>query len=130
MAAPGSRRTALPYSYLFNEFNYLRSSHAGFGELDSDAEVDLGEHGIELFVAGTVFEIGGEGFKPQQRALIQRPRQQAELELIEGIERAAAMLDCAAAPFHRLLDTLQRNEGIDAAEGPQCHRGALRLRRF
>ena len=64
MATPGERRTTLPCSYLFNEFNILRSDHAGFGEFDCDAEVDLGQHGIELFVAGTVLEIGGERFQP------------------------------------------------------------------
>ena len=64
MAAAGNRRTALPDPYLFNEFNYLRSSHAGFGELNRDPQVDLGQHGIELFVAGTVLEIGGERFQP------------------------------------------------------------------
>jgi hypothetical protein len=64
MGAPGERWTALPCSYLLNEFNILRSGHAGFGEFDRDPQVDLGQHGIELFVAGTVLEIGGEGFQP------------------------------------------------------------------
>jgi hypothetical protein len=64
MTAPGEPWTALPYSYLFNEFNVLRSAHAGFGELNRDPQVDLGQHGIELFVAGTVLEIGGERFQP------------------------------------------------------------------
>ena len=56
-----------PYqnSYLFNYLNNLSSVHAGFGEFDRDAEVDLGQHRIELFVAGTVLEIGGDGFQPQ-----------------------------------------------------------------
>jgi len=62
--APGEQRTALPCSYSLNEFNILRSAHAGFSELDRDPQVDLGQHGIELFVAGTVLEIGGEGFQP------------------------------------------------------------------
>jgi hypothetical protein len=64
MTAPGERWTALPYSYLFNEFNILRSAHASFSEFDRDPQVDLGQYGIELFVAGTVLEIGGEGFQP------------------------------------------------------------------
>src|SRR5580704_6858356 len=127
MAASGERRTALPCSYLFNEFNSLRSAHAGFGELDRDPQLDLGQHGIELFVAGAVLEIGGKGFQPQQCALIQGPRQETELEFVEGVEGAAAMLDRAPAPFRRLLDTLQRNERVDAAERPQRHSGALRL---
>src|ERR1700688_4683168 len=130
MATLGERHAALPYSYLLHEFNALRSAHAGFGELDRDPEVDLGQHGIEPFVAGAVLEIGGDGFQPQQRALVQRPRQQTELEFVEGVERAAAMLDRAPAPFRRLLYTLQRNEGVDAAERPQRHRRALRLRRL
>src|SRR5580693_2288665 len=127
MAAPGAPRTTLPYSYLLNEFNSLRSDHTGFGELDRNAQVDLGQHGIELFIAGTVLEIGGDGLQPQQRTLIQRPRQQAELELVERVQRAAAVLDRAPAPFRRLLYTLQRNERVDAAERPQRHRRALRL---
>jgi hypothetical protein len=64
MTAPGERWTALPCSNLFNEFNILRSAHAGFSEFDRDPQVDLGQDGIELFVAGTVLEIGGEGFQP------------------------------------------------------------------
>ena len=67
MAAPRERRTTLPFSYLFNElnnFSILQSTHAGFGELDRDPQIDLGQHGIELFVAGAVLEIGGEGFQP------------------------------------------------------------------
>src|ERR1700722_10104157 len=64
MTAPGEPWTDLPCSYLFNEFNVLRSTHAGFGELNRDPQVDLGQHGIELFVAGTVLEIGGERFQP------------------------------------------------------------------
>ena len=66
-------------------------------------------------------------FQPQQRALIQSPGQEAKLELVEGVERAAAMLDRAPAPFRRLLDALQRNERIDAAQRPQRHRRALRF---
>src|SRR5580704_15414774 len=130
LAAPGAWRTTLPYSYLLNESNDLRSAHAGFGELDRNPQIDLGQHGIELFVAGAVLEIGGQGFQPQQRALIQRPRQQTELEFVEGVERAAAMLDRAPAPFRRLLYTLQRNERIDAAERSQRHGRALRLGRL
>src|SRR5580692_12138059 len=130
MAAPGERRTALPFYNLLNYFNVLRSAHAGFGELDRNAQLDLGQHGIELFVAGAVLEIGGKGFQPQQRALIQGPRQETELELVEGVERAAAVLDRPPAPFRRLLDTLQRNERVDAAERPQRHRRALRLGRL
>jgi hypothetical protein len=65
MAPPDKRRTALPCSNLLNEFNILQSTHAGFSEFDGDPEVDLGQHGIEPFVAGAVLEIGGEGFQPQ-----------------------------------------------------------------
>src|SRR4029077_3466219 len=115
MAAPGGRHIALPHSYLSNEFNILQSTHAGFGKLDRDPQVDFGQHGIELFVAGAVLEIGGQGFQPQQRALVDGPGQQPELELVEGIERAAAMLDRTAAPLRRLLNALQRDERVDAA---------------
>jgi hypothetical protein len=53
-----------PIFKLFNKFKTLTSVHTGFGEFDRDPQVDLGQHGIELFVAGAVLEIGRHGFQP------------------------------------------------------------------
>ena len=83
---------------------------------------------VEPLVARAVLEVGGHGFEPQQRALVERTGQQPELELVERIERPAAVLDRAAAPFDRILDSLQRDQRVDAAQRAQRDRGALRLR--
>ena len=77
------------------------------------------KHLIELFVAGAVLKVGGDGFQTQQRRGFERSGQKAELELVECIERPAAVFDRAAAPLHRILDALQGDQGVDAADGPQ-----------
>ena len=37
------------------------------------------------------------------------------------------MFDGAAPAFHRVLDALQRNQRVDAAQGSQRHRRVMRL---
>jgi hypothetical protein len=93
--AAGAARTARGWKCLI---------YAGFGQLDRNPELYLAQHLVELFVAGTVLEVGGDGLKPQQcRGLV-------ELELVERVEGAAAMFDRPAAALEGILDPLQRNE--------------------
>ena len=94
----------------------MRSDHASFGELDRDPEVDFGKHAVEPVVTRTILEIGGHGFQPQQRALIEGTGQKTELQLIERIECAAAVLYRAAAPLGGLLNSLQRDQSVDPAQ--------------
>ena len=61
--------------------------------------------------------------------LVERAGKQTDLEFVERVERPAAVLDRAAAAFDRILDALQRDQRVDAAEGAQGDRRALRLRR-
>ena len=70
----------------------------------------------------------GHRFEPQHRGLIERAGEQPELELVERIERPAAVFDRAAPAFHRVFDALQRNQRVDSAQGAQSHGRALRLR--
>ena len=46
--------------------------------------------------------------------------EEPDLELVEGIEREPAALDGVAPPLGRILDTLQRNKRVDAADGAQA----------
>ena len=83
---------------------------------------------IELVVSRGVVEVGGDRFQPQHHGLVERAREQSELNLVQRIERPAAVFDRAAPAFHRVFDALQRNQRVDSTQGAQRHGRALRLR--
>ena len=64
--AAGAARTARGWKCLI---------YAGFGQLDRNPELYLAQHLVELFAAGTVLEVGGDGLKPQQCRGLNRPYQ-------------------------------------------------------
>ena len=107
------------------EFN--GSGEAGFGQFDRDAKVNFGQDLIDPIVARAVLEVAGYRFEPQHRGLVEGAPKQAELELIESVKRAPAMLDGAASAFDRVFDALQCNQGVDSAQSAQGYRRALRL---
>ena len=45
--------------------------------------------------------------------------QEPDLEFVEGVERVAAALERMPAPLGRILDSLQGNQRVDAADRPQ-----------
>src|ERR1051326_8898272 len=102
------------------------SAHAGFVELDGDAEGDLGPPPGEPLVAGAFLEVGGDRLEPQHCGLVEGAAQKPELDLVEGIECAAAVFHHTAAALDRILDALQRDQRIDAADGAQRQRRAWR----
>jgi hypothetical protein len=97
--------------------------YAGFGQFHGHAQLDLTEDLVELFVAGAVLKVGGDRFEPQERGRLERAGQEAEPDLVQCIEGAAAMFDRPAAALDRILDALQGDQGVDPADGPQATGG-------
>ena len=62
------------------------AGHADLGQLDFDAERNLGQHGVEPRIAGRFREAGPDRLEPRQRTGIECSREQAELEGIESFE--------------------------------------------
>src|SRR5262245_61107610 len=100
---------------------YLTGAH--LGDLDLDPELDLRQHAVEARIARPVLEAGGGVFQPAERRGIERARQQADLELVERVERGAAARQRAAAALGRVLDSLQRDQRVDAADRAQARCG-------
>src|SRR5581483_1135046 len=99
------------------------------GEFDFDAKLDLGEQGIELRIAGGVFQARRRIAQPAYGRLVDGACQQSDLEIIEHVERAPAPLHRAPAPLGGiLLDALQREQRIDAGGGARCRHPARLLR--
>ena len=60
---------------------------------------------------------------------VKRASEQPDLELVERIERDPAALDRALAALERVLDPLQGDQGVDAADHARPAGGAGRARR-
>ena len=74
------------------------------------------ENLVNPIVSRPVVKVGGHGFKPQHRGLIEGPGKQPKLELVKSVERPPAVLDGAAPAFDRVFDTLKRDQRVDSAE--------------
>jgi hypothetical protein len=53
--------------------------HPGLGQFDRNPQIDLGHDLVQLVIAGRLAQVAGHRFQPQQRGLIERTGQQAEL---------------------------------------------------
>src|SRR5690242_20574172 len=108
-----------------------RRRRAEFGELNLHAQADLGQDRIEGAIARFLAQIVHRSLKSREGRGIQRSGEQAELELVESIEGEPAALDGAPSPLGRIFQALQRNQGIDAADGAERSRaggaGLIRL---
>jgi hypothetical protein len=54
--------------------------HTGFCEFHGHPQLDLGQHLIELFVAGTILQVGRDGLQAQQRPGFESSRKKRKLE--------------------------------------------------
>jgi len=113
-----------------NNRDFWRLGETGFGQFDRDPQVDFRKHLVEAIVAGTVVEVGGDGFQPQHRRLIQGAAKEPDLEFIQRVERPATVFDRAAPALHGVFDALERDQGVDTTQGAQRHRGTICLRRI
>ena len=95
----------------------LRGRH--LGDFDLDPQLDLGQDAVEGGVARAVLEMGGHRLELLQRRRGQVAAQQPDLELVERVERHPPPLDRVAPPFGGVLDSLQCNKSVDAADRPQ-----------
>src|SRR5438067_9931226 len=102
----------------------------GLGELDFYPQLDLRQHRVEAGVAGGGFEIGRGVAQPADGGGVEIAGQQAELEIVQHVERALAALYRTLAPFGRiLLDALQGEQCVDIGRGFWSERCAGVLRR-
>ena len=93
----------------------------GLGELDLDAQLDLGQHGIETGIAGGRFQVCRGIAQPDHGRGVEIAGQQSDLEIVEHVERAPAAGDRALAALDRiLLDALQREQRVDVGGGLRC----------
>src|ERR1700724_2344044 len=76
--------------------------HADFGKLDADPQLDLGEHGVEVRLAGAVGECRHDRLERGERAGLEGTGKEPELEGVEGVERGAAALNGAPTPLERI----------------------------
>ena len=86
---------------------------ACFGELYGDTKVDLAQHAVKAGVTGRFGQ--ALRYDPQAREdrLIQASVEQAELELVEHVERVAPLRDGALLSLGRIFNPLQRDQSID-----------------
>src|SRR5437016_409878 len=102
----------------------------GLGELNFYPQFDLRQHRVEAGVAGGGFEIGRGVAQPADGGGVEIAGQQAELEIVQHVERALAALYRTLAPFGRiLLDALQGEQCVDIGRGFGSERCAGVLRR-
>ena len=87
-------------------------------QLDFDPELDFGENGIKAQCPRRLFEAFRRRFQPADRRGIEASIQQSELDAFQHIEGIAALPDRALAPLRRVLDALQRDQGIDRGNRP------------
>ena len=76
---------------------------------------------FEPRVSRTFLKVGGHSLEPEHGPLVERTGQQPQLDLVERIKRPAPVLDHPAAALDGILNSLQRDERIDAAERAQCN---------
>ena len=81
-------------------------------------------------VARGVQQVGGDRLQPHQRRGAERPAQQLDLELVQRVERDPAAADRAAPALGLLVLALQRDQGVDAADGAQRRHRLRRPRRL
>ncbi len=92
---------------------------ASLGDFDLDPQLDLGQHAVQGGVPRAVLEMGGHRLELLERSRGQVAAQQPDLELVERVERQPPPLDRMAPPFGGVLDTLQCNKSVDAADRAQ-----------
>src|SRR5215471_6803973 len=68
---------------------HARLRRAELGQLDLDTQPDLGQHQVQLLVAGRVVEIRDRALEPGERSRIEVAGQEAELQFVERVERRA-----------------------------------------
>ena len=100
---------------------------AGLGQFDGDPQINLRENLVNPTVSRPVVKVGGHGFKPEHRGLIEGPGKQPKLELVKSVERPPAVLDGAAPAFDRVFDTLKRDQRVDSAQSTQRDGCGLRV---
>ena len=103
-----------------------RLARRHLGDLDLDPQLDLAKQGIEAGIARAILEQAGGRTQLAEGGLRQGAAEQPDLELVERIERYPAALNRMLATLGRVLEPLQGNERIDAADGAQ--RGRRRCR--
>ena len=87
----------------------------GFGQFDFDPQLDLGQDRVEPGIAGGGFQVGGGRAQPVDRGGVEIARQQPEFEVIQHVERTSTALHRTFAALGGILNTLQRQQRIDAA---------------
>ena len=97
------------------------------GDLDFDPELDFGQDRIEIRIARAQLELNGGRPEVAECGRRECSSEQPDLELVE---RDPAALDRSLAPFQRVFDALQRDQGVDppTASGPPAgavERGAF-----
>jgi len=88
-------------------------------------QLNLTQRLVEAAIAGAVLEPAGRGFQPVERRRRQVAAKEPDREVVGGIERDPSAFDALPAPLGWVLEPLQEDERIDAADRPKRDRGAL-----
>src|SRR5215472_14890833 len=100
------------------------------GEFDLGTQRDFGKHVVKARVPAALPECAGRDLEAGQSRRIGDTSQQGELEGVKRIQHAAPAFDTAAAALRQVLEALQGDERINAAERPRRGGRGGRPRRF